>query len=197
MAKTTAPLGGRREEIKRAAAALMADLGYERASMSDFAAAVGITKASLYYHFASKQMLLFELLQEFQAAGERVMALVEERSEVADRMQCLVAEHIKAVAADPLRARLLARELRSLEGDNLKQAKAHRTRYENFVVRLIEDGQREKVFRADLDARVVAMGVLSMMNALPEWFRPGRNLTVDHLCDTYGKLILGGLLRAD
>lgn len=57
----------RRDEILRAAAALIADEGYRAASMRDVAAAAGILAGSLYHHFPSKEAIAVELVEEYHA----------------------------------------------------------------------------------------------------------------------------------
>jgi len=51
-----------REEILDAAAELFSRHGYAATSTRAIALAVGIKQASLYYHFANKEQILFELL---------------------------------------------------------------------------------------------------------------------------------------
>ena len=51
-----------REGILEAAARIFGEKGYHATSMSDIADAVNLQKASLYYHFDSKQEILVALL---------------------------------------------------------------------------------------------------------------------------------------
>ena len=51
-----------RDEIIDAAAELFTQLGYAATSTRAIAEAVGIKQASLYYHFANKEQILFDLL---------------------------------------------------------------------------------------------------------------------------------------
>lgn len=51
-----------REEILSAAARLFATVGYKGTSLQDIAAAVGCSKATLLYHFATKEMILATLV---------------------------------------------------------------------------------------------------------------------------------------
>ena len=55
--------GNTKQEILSAALDLFSTQGYEATSVSQIAEAVGIRKASLYSHFASKQEILDSLLQ--------------------------------------------------------------------------------------------------------------------------------------
>jgi AcrR family transcriptional regulator len=63
--RLTAPLRrgvSGREQILDAAAQMFSEQGYSAASTRRIAEAVGVKQASLYYHFASKQDILAELL---------------------------------------------------------------------------------------------------------------------------------------
>src|SRR5438067_3760612 len=53
----------RREEILDEATRLFAERGYEGTSMADLAEKVGLRKASLFHHFASKEVLYAAVLE--------------------------------------------------------------------------------------------------------------------------------------
>lgn len=69
----------RRAAILEAALAVFADRGYHASSIDDIAREGGISKALIYEHFASKQDLYAELLE--QHAGQLFSALAEAISE--------------------------------------------------------------------------------------------------------------------
>lgn len=56
----TIPKRKTREEILELSASLFAQNGYDGVSMRDVAAAIGLTKAALYYHFADKDQLYLD-----------------------------------------------------------------------------------------------------------------------------------------
>jgi AcrR family transcriptional regulator len=64
---------GRRSEIIRAALASFAAHGYERASLRDIAARAGISHAGLLHHFATKDELLVEALDHYEADERRMV----------------------------------------------------------------------------------------------------------------------------
>ncbi|WBQ06865.1 TetR/AcrR family transcriptional regulator [Kribbella sp. CA-293567] len=66
-------------EIHRAALELFSSRGYEKTSLREIAEQVGITKASLYYHYSSKQELLQAIIGTFFEDLREVFALVENR----------------------------------------------------------------------------------------------------------------------
>src|SRR5512139_2637307 len=65
-----------RDHILESAAEVFSQKGYNGASMSDIAEAVGLQKATLYHHFGSKQEILAELLDRAMSIVTRNMALV-------------------------------------------------------------------------------------------------------------------------
>ncbi|GGQ81567.1 TetR/AcrR family transcriptional regulator [Couchioplanes azureus] len=65
-----------REEILRVAAERFAHFGYKGTSLQDIAAGVGCSKATLLYHFASKDAILAELVEAAaRELGELVASL--------------------------------------------------------------------------------------------------------------------------
>ena len=57
----------RRQEIVQAAKSLFSKKGYSSTSMDEIAEKVGITKASLYYFFESKERIFAEIIEEVLA----------------------------------------------------------------------------------------------------------------------------------
>lgn len=81
-----------RDRILEAALDLFAGRSYRAASMRQIAEAVGITKASLYHHFRSKQEILSELLTPLLDQLDAVLsAAAPERAIVPRRKQILEA----------------------------------------------------------------------------------------------------------
>src|SRR6478735_5867429 len=137
----------RRDEILDEATRLFAERGYEGASMADLAEAVGMRKASLFYHFASKEVLysavIDRLLVSMADAISRAAAM---EGSFEERLDALVDEVTFVLGDQPFAARLLVREvmdwgpvIRGTLADSmmtvLSAAKA-----------FIEGGQKEGVF---------------------------------------------------
>ena len=85
MQHETSPRDGTRDrardtksEIHQAALELFSTRGYEKTSLREIAEQVGITKASLYYHYSSKQDLLKAIMGTFLADIQQVLTLVDQ-----------------------------------------------------------------------------------------------------------------------
>lgn len=95
-AATTVSAGSStKEAIRRAALALFAAKGFEQTSLREVADAVGITKASLYYHYASKHDLLAAIIDP----------IIANMREVADEIGAVPwsPESVRTVLRDYLR----------------------------------------------------------------------------------------------
>lgn len=68
-----------RDRILEVALELFISQGYDKVSLREIAEQVGVTKAALYYHFASKEELLKTLVEPMFAIGESLAILLEGR----------------------------------------------------------------------------------------------------------------------
>lgn len=95
----------KRSEILDCAAQCFAEKGYAAASMNDIATACGTSKARLYHYYASKDAILFDLLdaytQQLQALvhqGTQPLAEADSRTDKAakEQLHALISEFLKA-----------------------------------------------------------------------------------------------------
>jgi TetR/AcrR family transcriptional regulator len=102
----------RREEILDLATQLFAERGYEGTSMADLAERVGLRKASLFHHFASKEVLYTAVLARLvEEVGGAIASSVMLPGSFAERLDALVDGITVVLGAQPYAARLLIREV--------------------------------------------------------------------------------------
>jgi len=154
----------RRDLILEAATRLFAERGYEGASMADLAESVGLRKASLFHHFASKDALynaVFERLVQ-TLGGLIVDAAMSTEGTVVERLDRMTDSFVGALGIQVAASRLLLREL-------MDWGPFVRVRYgETWLPvlqaaeKFVEEGQRDGVFRTELSPRHVILSGLSM-----------------------------------
>ncbi|MBT1093218.1 helix-turn-helix domain-containing protein [Streptomyces sp. Tu102] len=99
------PNASGREQILDAAAALFVEHGISATSTRMIAERVGIRQASLYYHFATKDEILAELLATSVRPSlemvERIQALVPERASAAAALYAVAATDVRTLSRTP------------------------------------------------------------------------------------------------
>jgi TetR/AcrR family transcriptional regulator len=101
----------RKEEILDVATRLFAERGYEGTSMNDVAERVGMRKASLFYHFATKDALYEAVLDRLVASLQMALeAIYVSSGTYQDRLDAVTDTVVTLLSSHPYAARLLLRE---------------------------------------------------------------------------------------
>ena len=181
----------RRTELTRQAARLFAEKGYHGTSIGDLAEAMGVQKASLYAHIASKQDLLFETMTEGGTAFHGALDAVPDMLPPTEKIRLALRAHLRVVAEQLDVATVFMREWRYLEGERREAVLAERRRYEERFRTLFREGRELGELRADLDEASAALLVLSALNWAYTWLAAGRD--TDALADRFFQLLLDGM----
>ena len=185
----------RRREIEDVASSLFREHGYSGTSVRDIARALDIQGASLYAHVASKQDVLWSIVDRtagrFETAAE--MALVEAAGDAdagpCGRLRALVRAHVGVVAEDIGRASVFVHEWRSLEPDRRAETLRRRDAYERRFRAVIAEGVETGDF-APIDPAVAAAYVLTALNGMIAWYRPDGRLDAASVADAFVELSL-------
>src|SRR5262245_35698830 len=187
--------GARRREIDEVASELFHANGYAATSVRDIAGALDIQGASLYAHVASKEDVLWSIVDATATAFEKRSdeALVEAQTgDPVDRLAALVEAHVEIVTNDPERASVFVTEWRHLSQDRREQIRDRRNAYEQRFRELIEEGIAVGAFRAT-DAALAAVFILSALNGIATWYQPGGRLSADRITDHFVDFALRSL----
>jgi AcrR family transcriptional regulator len=101
----------RKAEIVEVAMRLFAERGYEGTSMNEVAARVGMRKASLFYHFATKDALYDAALERLVASLQAPLeAIYASGGTYSERLDAVTDTLVGILGSHPYAARLLLRE---------------------------------------------------------------------------------------
>lgn len=184
-------MSARREELTRIAARLFAERGYQSTSLADLAEALGVQKASLYHHIASKEDLLWDVAWEGAEAFHAGLDAVPAEAPAAERIRLALRAHLAVVGQQLDVATVFVREWRHLEGDRRDLFLAERRRYEERIRELFRAGVEESQLQTDLDVSTAALLFLSAANWAYTWLRPGPR--TDELADRLYAVLLDGM----
>jgi AcrR family transcriptional regulator len=187
--------GARRREIDEVASELFHAHGYAATSVRDIARALDIQGASLYAHVASKEDVLWSIVDRaataFEDAAERALAETASDDPV-ERLAAIVEAHVETITSDPQRSSVFVTEWRHLSPDRRTEIGARRDAYERRLRDLIADGLAVGAFAA-VDPAVAATFLLTALNGIATWYRPDGRLSADRIADHYVELALRSL----
>jgi TetR/AcrR family transcriptional regulator, fatty acid metabolism regulator protein len=141
--------------ILQAAVRVFAAQGYEATRVGDIATEAGVAYGLVYHYFGSKDAVLEAVFREQWGRLLAAVALAEQTGENAgEQLELVVKIVLRSWRDDPDLVRLLVREITRSphiqdELDEIGQAFAS-------LQRIIEHGQQDGTFRAELDPRIAA-----------------------------------------
>jgi AcrR family transcriptional regulator len=172
-----APESGSRRLILDTAARLLRSGGYHQTTLREIAEAVGIAKASLYYHFASKE----EIVEAVANDGVRFVheAVSQALADNADapsrtRLEGAIAAHLTALHgnSDYTSASIKAFSFGAIPAP--ESVRRVRRAYEEVWRGLIAEMQAADVLSPERSAETLRYFLLGALNGSIDWQRPGR-----------------------
>jgi len=178
-----------RGKLLSAAGRLFRERGFERTTVRDIAAAVGIHSGSLFHHFASKEDILKGVMIEvirFNTA--RMLGAIDGAVEPRERLRALIACELESIVGDTREAMaVLVHCWDSLSADRQQEVLALRKAYESLWLDALRDAAKHAVIAVDpFVLRRLIAGMISWSNT---WFDPRGPMTFDELVDTVLQLV--------
>jgi AcrR family transcriptional regulator len=183
----------RRREIEDVASALFRQRGYSGTSVRDIARALDIQGASLYAHVASKQEVLWAIVERMATRFEQAADVVEAADPGAAvfgpgvYLISLVRAHVGVLTDDIERAGVFVHEWRALDPDRREAMARRRDAYEDRFRAAIRNGVESGAFAA-VDPVLTATYILTALNGLVGWYDPKGRLAAKSIADAYADL---------
>jgi TetR/AcrR family transcriptional regulator, cholesterol catabolism regulator len=173
------------------AAALFWEKGYAETTTRELAAALGINKASLYHHIASKEEVLLRICRESLLKINEVVSSAAAQAPPETRLDTAIKAHF----AETVRLRDFYAvgliELRNLAPENRKEVLFLRRRYEAVLRDIVVEDQEAGRVREDIDPKYLTLSLLNVLNWTIFWFDPEGDLEPPQL----GKILAGVYLH--
>lgn len=156
-----------RERILREATRLFAAHGYDGTSIQAVAAAAGVTRPTLVYHFASKDGLRDEVLGRLFAHWTAELPRLLSASAKGPRLEALIDNLYDFFSAEPALARLVLREALDRPDELHARIRAHLHPFTALFVELVRVGQAGGWIRTDTDPEAfIALLVASVVGVV-------------------------------
>jgi len=187
-----------RAAILTSAASLFAENGYDRTGMVAIADAVGISAPALYYHFASKEEILYCHLE--QAMTEITTALRDAVDGAgpahADRLAAFVRTHVACeigrIGIMPLLDDAMYGTevlMRAIDPEQRETITALQRDFVDTLRNVLREGRKAGEFEIP-DVTATAFAIIGMTDHVVNWFRPGNKLTPPELGEIHAELAL-------
>ena len=180
-----------RGRLLQAAAHLFSTRGFERTTVRDLAAAVGIQSGSIFHHFRSKDAILRAAMEETIHYNLALMRLaLQGLSDPRQRLRALIRCELQAVNGVSGEAMsVLVYEWRSLSAEGQALILDLRDIYESMWLETLQQAHDAKLVSVDpFILRRLLTGALSWTIT---WYRPQGTMTLDQLADQTLKMLTG------
>lgn len=152
-----------RTQILVAATRLFAAQGYGATSLSAIADEVGIRKASLLYHFPSKDALHQSVLDNLLSHWNETLPRLLEAVAGEDRFDALLDETVRFFVGDPDRARLLLREALDRPDAMRERLRQSVRPWMHVIADSIVKGQEHGELRREADPEAYLLQVIHLV----------------------------------
>jgi AcrR family transcriptional regulator len=186
-----------RQRILDAAATVFRDKGYAGARLTDIAASAGMQAGSLYYHFASREELVEEVLragvqQAYDFVRRAVEALPSDASPT-DRLRAAITAHLLTVVElgdyTSANIRIFGQVPEEIRRRHLRDQR----KFGAYLGKLLEAAQVAGEIRADVDLSVIRMLIFGALNWTVEWYQPGGRVSAEEVAAEFLTMVFDGL----
>lgn len=194
MARTRAKdYDDKREAMLHRAAIVFARDGYDRASMAQLATECGVSKALLYHYYASKEALLFDIIESHLEALVRAVGEADDAGLAPEaRLEALVAALLEAYRDADAEHKVQIAGLRLLPPEDQEKLKA----LERDLVALFAEAIRAlhpAIFADKKLIKPVTMSLFGMLNWFYMWFREGGPVSRADYARLATQILVGGV----
>jgi TetR/AcrR family transcriptional regulator, cholesterol catabolism regulator len=169
--------------------------GYDNTSMSDVAEAAGLTKAGLYHHVASKESLLFTVLDSgLDFTESYVMKPLESIADPLERLRTMIDLHLRLVLEERnLEVTGLLHECKTLSPSDRARIDKRKKEYVRMTTKLITDVVK-KFNLKDVNPKLAAFALLGMLNWTYQWYKVSGSSSREEIVENFQHIFLQGIL---
>src|SRR5216684_6613007 len=186
---------GKRESILRAATRVFARNGYFNSKVADIARAAGVADGTVYLYFKSKEEVLHSIFDQNMAeAIAAARKIIEKLRDPREKLRRIAALHLERLGADRDLAVVFQVELRGSTKFMEEFSAAGFAEYLALIRSTLEEGQRAGVFRADLNAKIVAKILFGALDEMAtNWILSPRRYKLAPMADQVLDIFLNGV----
>jgi TetR/AcrR family transcriptional regulator, cholesterol catabolism regulator len=164
------------------------------ASLEDITNEIGITKPAIYYYFAAKEDILFEIcITQINNLTNQAKAIAETDFDLVEKIMKLFENHVLQFHLQRDSAETYLREAAHLSLKRRKYVSDMLKVYETFIREHVNQAISQGIFRP-VDSKLVVRGIGGMCNWVGNWYTPEGGQDIQYIAESYVDFILHGLL---
>ena len=186
-----------RERIHDAGLTLFNERGYTGTTVRELADACGLTPGAIYNHYASKEALLFAIVDRVHDEADAILSdtlRVSPRDPPA-QLEALAAAFTAFHIARPRETRVANRDYIYLPGGERDSIVRRRRRVRALFADVLRAGERDGSFSfgelgSEDAVQAASMAILNMVVLVAEWFDPAGPRSAQDTAALHGRLAL-------
>ena len=179
-----------RQNILKSAGKLFWDKGYMGTSTEQIAKNANVNKATIYYYFANKSTILYELLlKPLEAFIGLAVPIAKSKMRANEKLEAIIKGHIKWQISHIGFAGIGLFERKNLPLKLRRKYIRMRDKYENIYRKIISEGIKQGEFFFD-DPNLTTMFILGLVNSIIQWYKPKGRLSADDISLKASRFIL-------
>lgn len=184
-----------KEKITEHSIRLFEKKGFSETSIQDIVDSIGVTKGTFYYYFSSKEELLMEIHFRYidELLGHQEKILKDETTTYKEKLYDIIYMLISNIKSQGPSAKVFFREMQNLSEERLSQIIPKRDQFRFNIQAILEEGIKKGEFREDLNASIVAFGILGTANWSYQWYNPAGSMSEKEVTDIFVEMILKGI----
>ncbi|ONI70252.1 TetR family transcriptional regulator [Actinosynnema sp. ALI-1.44] len=194
MSRRPANASGVDDRLLAEATRLFARQGFDRTSVQEVVEAAGVTKGAMYHYFGSKDDLLHEIYgRVLRDQTARLEKFAAGEAPAPQRLRDAAADVVVTTIENLDDFKIFTQSMHHLSAAKQRAVRAERRKYHERFRSLVEEGQRDGDFRADVPADLVVDYFFGSVHHLGVWYRRNGRLTPAQIADHYADLLLTSL----
>jgi AcrR family transcriptional regulator len=180
-----------------AATRIIAQIGYEKASMRRVAKTAGTSLAGMYHYFESKERMLFLIqFRTFSSLLNTVRERLHGIGDPVEQLRAMVRTHVNYFVANMPALKVCSHELDSLNDQAYDEILRIRREYYRLVRSIIDRVFAAHASSSTIDRHVATMSLFGTLNWLYRWYDPRRGRSPAAIAAQIAEQFLHGILGA-
>jgi AcrR family transcriptional regulator len=183
----------KREALIRAAARAFNDQGFHNTSLDDIAAALEVTKPTIYYYVRNKEELLFQcFLTGLEGIRNAFLEVAKSPAPARERLAIVLRGYAVAIASE-FGWCMVRVEDQDLGPQMSSHIKALKSEIDHGIRDLLAAGVRDGSIAVE-DPKMTAFAMAGALNWIAHWYRDNRPMSAAQISDMFVHIFERGYL---